>query len=325
MSRLRSFLRCKWVAMLVALTSIRPAGAEEKRDYSELEQIALAELKEKNTPGAAIAVVSGDRAVFLKGFGVTSVEDGVAVTPDTLFYNGGLSRLFTAAVLVSLSEEGKVDLNAPIGKYIKGLSPRLSRVTAHQLLVSNAGIKEQHLTRGLVHDTALSEIVRTWGDDRIFAEPGKIVSSSHPSYALAGLLIEELTKKPFADVVRDRIFTPLGMDRSTYRALIAVTYPFSQGHESEGAAKPKVHRPLAENSVGWPRNSFTSVSDASRFLLALVNDGKLDGNQALVPAVVAKLSKPYSVNPGAIGEEEGYGLSFSSDNGHRSLSSNTGW
>ena len=58
--------------MLLALTPIRPAGAEEKRDYSELEKIALAELKEKNTPGAAIAVVSGDRAVFLKSSPGTS-------------------------------------------------------------------------------------------------------------------------------------------------------------------------------------------------------------------------------------------------------------
>lgn len=311
--------------MLVALMPIRPAGAEEKRDYSELERVALAELKEKNTPGAAIAVVSGDQAVFLKGFGVTSVEEGMAVTPDTLFYNGGLSRLFTAAVLVSLSEEGKVDLHAPIGKYVKGLSPGLSRVTAHQLLVSTAGIKEQHLTRALTDETALSEIVRRWGDDRIFAEPGKIFSSSHPSYALAGLLIEELAKKPFADMVRDRVFTPVGMSRSTYRPLVAVTYPFSQGHTSEGAEKPKVYRPLAENSVGWPRNSFTSVRDASRFLIALINEGKLDGHQALAPTVIAKLLKPYAVNPSAIGEEQGYGLSFSIDGDHRSLSSNTGW
>ena len=103
-----------------------------------------------------VVVVSGDRTVFLKGFGVASIETGLPVTPDTLFYSGGLSRLFTSAALVSLAEEGKVDLSTQVGRYVTGLSPKLARLTGHQLLTSTAGLGEEHLRHALVEDSAPS-------------------------------------------------------------------------------------------------------------------------------------------------------------------------
>ena len=73
-------------------------------DFTQLEKVALEELKETNTPGAAVAVVSGDRLVFAKGFGVANIETGAPVTPDTLFRIGSVTKMFTAAVLVTLAD-----------------------------------------------------------------------------------------------------------------------------------------------------------------------------------------------------------------------------
>jgi CubicO group peptidase (beta-lactamase class C family) len=159
----------------------------------------------------------------------------------------------------------------------------------------------------------------------VFTEPGKIYSGSHLSYALAGLVIEKVTGKSFPDVVREKVFKPLGMNRTTYRLLEAITYPLSQGHTSSGNELPKIYRPFAKNSVGWPRNSFISVNDASRFLIALVNDGMLEGRQILSSSVIRSLLKSYAINPASSGGEIGYGVDISNNAGYRLLSINTDW
>ena len=80
--------------------SASPALAKQQGvDFTQLEKVALEELKETNTPGAAVAVVSGDRQVFAKGFGVANIETGAPVMPDTLFRIGSVTKMFTAAVL----------------------------------------------------------------------------------------------------------------------------------------------------------------------------------------------------------------------------------
>lgn len=314
------------VLLLASLIPATSVSAQQDHDFSELEKVALAELKETDTPGAAVLVVSGDRAVLVKGCGVANIETGVPVTTDTLFRIGGMSKFLTATVLVSLAEEGKIDLNVPIGRYVKGLSPKLSRVTAQQLLSETAGVKEDHLRLGLYDDAALGNIVRSWKDDWLIAEPGRIQSSSHPGYAVAGLLIEEVAGKPFADVMSEKLFSPLGMSRSTFRPLLALTYPFSQGHRTAGGQKPTVVRPFAANSVGWPSYSlFSTVNDLSRFLIAFLNGGKLDGRRVISQSVIAKLAKAPTSGPAVVAGEESYGLASARYGSHHVLRGNYAW
>jgi CubicO group peptidase (beta-lactamase class C family) len=305
--------------------SVSYAQAQVNPDYSQLDTVVHKELKETNTPGAAIAIIKNNKIVFSKAYGISNTETGAPVTTDMLFYHGGLSRLFIATTLLLLAEEGKLNIHIPIGNYIKGLTPKIARVTTHQLLSSTAGLKEEHQTRCLCDTAALNNIIHTWKEDRVFTEPGKIYSGSHLSYALAGLVIEKVTGKSFPNVVKEKVFKPLGMYRTTYRPLEAITYPLSQGHTNSGNELPKVYRPFAKNSVGWPRNSFISVNDASRFLIALVNDGMLEGRQVLSSSVIMALLKSYAINPASSGGEMGYGVDISNNAGYRLLSINTSW
>jgi CubicO group peptidase (beta-lactamase class C family) len=135
-----SFVPLSLVLLSVLLPSASLTFAQKQRiDFIQLEKVALEELKETNTPGAAVAVVSGDRVVFAKGFGVANIETGAAVTPDTLFRIGSVTKMFTAAILVTLAGEWQIKLDEPIGKYIKGLNPKLSLVSAHQLMSHTLG------------------------------------------------------------------------------------------------------------------------------------------------------------------------------------------
>jgi CubicO group peptidase (beta-lactamase class C family) len=309
-----SFVPLSLVLLSVFLPSASLAFAQQQRvDFNQLVEVTLEELKETNTPGAAVAVVSGDRLVFAKGFGTANIETGGPVTPDTLFRVGSITKMFTAAALVTLAEERQIELHAPIGKYIKGLNLKLSQITAHQLMSHRAGMTDESPSDyGSHDDTALAAYVRSLNEDHFFTEPGEIFSYSNPGFDVAGFLIEEVGGKPYADQMSERLFKPLGMNRTTFRPTMAMTYPLSQGHDASEKAKPTVIRPFGNNVAGWPDGFvFSSVNDLARFALAFINGGKIDGKQVLTPSVITKLSTPYADIHSRFGFENGrygYGL-----------------
>ena len=277
-----------------------PSLAQQpQNDYRDLAKVVLDELKETNTPGAAVAIVSGDRVIYAKGFGVANMDTGAVVTPNMLFRVGSITKMLTATVLVSLSEEEKIALDAPIGVYVKGFSPRLSRVTAHQLMSHSAGIIDYARSCCAQNEEALeTQVHALTDDDYFFTEPGRIFSYSNPSFIIAGYIIQELTGKPYADAMNERLFQPLGMTHTTFRPTVAMTFPLSQGHDATGTAKPTVVRPFVNNVGDWPAGfAYTNVFDLARFTIAFMNGGRINGKQVLSPSLIATLSKPYADVP----------------------------
>ena len=300
------------LSVLLPLASLTFAQ-QQTVDFTQLEKVTLEELRETKTPGAAVAVVSGDRLIYAKGFGVANVESGAPVTPDTLFRIGSVTKMFTAAILVTLAEERRIELHAPIGRYVKGLNSKLSQITAHQLMSHTAGMTDESPSDyGSHDDPALAAYVRSLNEDHFFTEPGKIFSYSNPGFDVAGFLIEGVGGKPYADQMGERLFRPLGMNRTTFRPTMAMTFPLSQGHNAFERAKPTVIRPFSDNVAGWPDGfMFSSVNDLARFALAFVNGGKIDGKQVLTTSVITKLSTAYADIRSRFGFENGrygYGL-----------------
>ena len=276
-------------------------------DFSPLEQVVADELRNTATPGGAVAVVLGDRVVYSRGFGIANVETNEPVRPEMLFRLGSTTKMFTAAALVTLAEQGKLNLNAPVGSYVTDINAKVGRVTADQLLSHMSGFFDEAPMFGSHDETALAKEVRSWGDARFFTEPGKIFSYSNPGYWFAGFLIEHASKQKYADQLDESIFKPLGMTSTTLRPLVAMTHPLAQGHE-ETPQGPRVIRPAANNAASWPAGSiFSNVNDLSRFVIAFLNDGRIDGKQVLSPAVIRSLSTPRAKIPGGDGSY-GYGL-----------------
>ena len=281
--------------LILVLTAELSFAQRPRRDYRELEKTVLRELKETNTPGAAVAIVSGNRVIYAKGFGTSDVETGSPVTPEMIFRVGSISKMLTASVLVSLAEEGKIALDAPVGDFVKGLDTRLSRLTAHQLMSHSAGIIDYAHICCAQEESALAAQVRAYEDaDYFFTQPGRIFSYSNPSYHIAGYIIQELTGKLYADAMDERLYKPLGMTHTTYRPTVAMTFPLSQGHDAAGTAKPTVVRPFVNNVGDWPSGYvYTNVSDLARFAIAFMNGGRIDGKQVLSSSLIATLSRPY--------------------------------
>ncbi len=96
-----------------------------------------------------------------------------------------------------------------------------------------------------------------------------------------------------------------------------MTYPLAQGHDVSGREKPKVVRPFADNAGNWPAGSiFSSVNDLSRFVIAFMNDGKVEGKQGLPASLIKQLSSPHADVPGSE-NKYGYGLMLGRNRGVR--------
>jgi CubicO group peptidase (beta-lactamase class C family) len=279
-------------------------------DFSELDKLVPEELKQKNTPGAVIVVISGDKLVYQKAFGVANVETNAPMQTEMLFRLGSTTKMFTAAALVALSEKDKIKLNEPIGTRVKGLDPKIAAVTPHHLLSNSAGFRDFAAPVLSNDDASLGNMLRAWKDDVFFAEQGEIYSYSSAGFWLSGFVIEDLYGKPYADAMDELIFKPVGMGRTTLRPFLAITYPFATGHALD-AGKPTIIRPMFNNTAMWPAGSiFSNANDLSRWVIALLNGGKVEGRQLLSTSLVNQLKGHHVGVPGEKDAFYGYGLTI---------------
>jgi CubicO group peptidase (beta-lactamase class C family) len=290
------------------------AAQSASLDVSALEASARAELDATRTPGAAIGVVKDGRLIYAHGFGTSNLDTGAPVTPEMLFRLGSTTKMLTATSVATLVVEGKLAFEDPVGKHIHGLDPAIAALTVNQLLSHTSGLKDAAVMNGRHDDAALGEEIHAWKSDWLFTRPGAIYSYANPGFWLAGFVAETVAGKPYADVMEERVFGPVGMVSTTLRPTMAMTRPFSQGHDLVDQ-KIAVLRPAPDNTANWPAGSvFSNLNDLSRFTIAMMNDGKIDGKPVLSPKVITALTTPHADVPGSH-SKYGYGLSLEQRDG----------
>ncbi len=278
------------MALFFATTS--GAGA------TDLDSTVRQEMKATHIPGAQAAVISRGKLVYSKAFGMSNVEARTAMRSDTEMLIASDTKMFTAFALELLSERGAIGLDAPISKYDAQLPTKLGRITLRQLLSHTAGIKDGAEDFGLHDDAALGDAIHTWTDDYVFTEPGDIFSYSNLGFDLAGHILERAYGKPFATALAELIFGPAKMAHTTARLTIAVTFPFSVGYSGVPIANTAV-RPFPDNAAERPSGGvFSNIRDLARFLLIVMNDGRIDG-MAIFPAHAVQrfITPPIAVRP----------------------------
>lgn len=302
----------RWSVLVLLLMAASRAEAADAALSKELEATVTRtledELRETRAPGAAVALLRDGEVVYLRAFGVRSLEERTPVTPDTLFRLGSTTKMMTALALLETSAKGRVELDAPVRTYVKDLHPALGKVTLRQLLTHTAGMREASPSVQSKDDEGLGQMVRGWKGDYLFAPPGDIFSYSGPGYWLAGLVLERVHGKPYADAMREQLFQPLGMERSTLRPIEALTYDFSQGHEAAGDAL-KIVRPMAENTAMYPAGSvFSSARELARFAAVLLNGGQDGERRVLSEKAVRDFFTGQVPLPGSDEARYGFGL-----------------
>lgn len=289
------------------------------QNFDELEQTIRAELIEKNAVGAGVAIIKDNQVVFSKGFGTANIETGAAITDDTLFQIGSVTKTLTATMILSLVEDGKLKLDEPIGSYAKNLSPKLSQTTLDQLLSQTAGIIDEPDEFGAADESLMATYIRSWTDDYRLFDGGEVFSYSNSGFALAGFTAQEASGKSYLDLMNERIFVPLAMKSTTFRPTVAMTYPLAVGHLSKPNEKPTVVRPLAQDARLYPAGTvYSNLKDLSRFALAFLNGGKIDGKQIISRATIEKMSAVHAKQLSAADDSSyGYGLFTNTNRGVR--------
>ena len=284
-------------------------------------------MKEWKIPGLAIAVVHDNKVILAKGYGYRNREKKLPVTKDTLLAIGSNSKSFTAAVLGMLNDEDKLDWDTPVREYLSDFQlydeTATAQMTPRDLVRHTSGLPRHDL---LWYNTKLP---RKQLYDRLrYLEPNKSFRGAwqyqNLMFMTAGYLEEQLLGKKWEEIVRDRIFTPLGMSRSNFSVTDMqkdndFSYPY-------GEIDDQVTRIPFRNidEVGPAGSINSSVTEMIRYVEWRLNLGK-HGDQQLLSEKNAKLMQsPQMVMP-ASGPQfpelthmsYGLGLMVANYRGHR--------
>ncbi|MYN09844.1 serine hydrolase [Pseudoduganella aquatica] len=209
------------VVFLIALLEGASAGAASGRGGSvegQVDRYLQSEMRERRIPGLQLAVVKGGKIVMLKSFGLAELPHSLPVTKRSVFSINSATKSFTGVAILQLVEQGKLDLNAPVSRYLSDLPGPWQGVTITQLLNHTSGIpdiisqKTSRLATGDSPDAAWRQ-VQTLPMD--FA-PGERFSYNQTNYLLLGKIIDQLSGQPFAQFIQQRQFDAAGMRQTGY-------------------------------------------------------------------------------------------------------------
>lgn len=206
-------------------------------------------MADARVPGLAAAVVREGEVVLAEGFGVTATEGGRPVTPDTHFRIGSVTKPLTATAIMRLVDAGRVDLDHPISAYVPAL--RLAdpaapqQITMRMLLTHTSGLPTMPVSfHGPRDPGGLERYVHVDLPQLPLTHlPGRVYAYSNPGYALAGFIAATTSGLPFATLMQQTVFNPLGMASSTLDPLMAATYPLALGHVPSTDGQLQVRRP----------------------------------------------------------------------------------
>ncbi len=265
-----------------------------------------ADQKRLKVPGVAIGVYHQGQE-YVAGFGRTSVENPLRVTPDTLFQVGSISKTFTGTMLMMLVEKGLLDLDKPVRKYLpkfKMADPNVEKhLSTRQLLTHTGGWVGDYFNDLGNGDDALEKMVKKIRKLEQVTPLGQTWSYNNTGFNIAGRLIEVLTEMPYEKAAQEMIFNPLGLEMTFfYPSDLLFTHRFVVGHFKEGK-KVRVARPWAIGRAGNPVGGVVStVRDLLKYARFHMGDGKTaDGQQIISPESLKMMQTP-QVDAGGRGQ-----------------------
>lgn len=241
----------RWLAALAALALASTPAAAQQLSPEELAAIdsAVSEtLRETGVPSASIAVVRGGELVLSRAWGKPS-ETIAEPDPELPYQIGSNSKQFLAALLLMLENEGKLDLDDRVVKWLPEL-PHADRYTVRQLLNHTSGLQDywpqDYAFPAMTRAVGPMDIVRIWGMKPLDYEPGTRWQYSNTGYVVAGVIAEKAGGKPLWQQFEERIFAPLGIHPVSTDAAAGPAFP--QGYRRHLLGPVRLVAPTAP---GW--------------------------------------------------------------------------
>lgn len=306
---------------------------------ADFDKAVRSTMSESNLVGVSVAVFHDDQLVFSKGYGYANVKKFVPMSSDSIFRVAGLSRMITAAAIMKLHDQRRINLDDDISNYFgfKIRNPMYPQepITIRQLLLQTSSFKDSGCYNNLMNGNSrifrsigLDELLMPQGkyyDKSLFSQaaPGETFSYCNLNFGVLGGIVELASGKRFDDYCRKEILLPLGMDAGFDPADIVnwrnfgAIYRYRSGSRYEvlddlsgGKPKPlKITAPLG-NPIGWSPTGGLRVSanDMSKFLMMLANGGAYGDKRVLTSVSAYMMQQVFWMGLSFDGLDEQVGL-----------------
>ncbi len=267
-----------------------------RNDYSYTREyiswLVRKEMKRNDVTGLSVALVDDQRVVWAEGFGFADLANQRSATPETIYRVGSISKLFTATAAMQLVEQGKLDIDLPLQRYLPDFSassrfPEAGPVTPRSIMTHHSGLPSDYLKGMWTRQPQPYEgLVELLGDEYVANPPEYVFSYSNLGVTLLGHALEKLSGRDFCANMKESVLLPLGMTRSRF-APGPDTSPlgaraYRKGEEAE-------EFPLRDLPAGGLNSN---VLELSRFMQMVFAGGRAGERQILKPETLAEMLRP---------------------------------
>jgi len=289
-------------------TTPRPAVAGQPLAYSAAiaadRAFILDTMRVLGAPGASVTVMKDGAVVWSEGFGWADVEEQVAVTPLTRFRIGSVSKSLTSIGLGLLMQEGKIDIDAPVQRYVPSFPVKQAPVTLRELAGHTSGIRHYRGNEMLIqrHYANVTQSLDIFRNDTLLFTPGTRFSYSSYGFNLLSAAMERAAGEPFVQFMSRRVFDAMGL-RHTVAEYPDSLIPFrAHFYTPADSGNGIINAPFVDNSYKWAGGGFLSTTEDLARAGQLLLDGailKPDTRQLL-----------WTSQRTADGKETGYGMGW---------------
>ena len=290
----------------VIVTLVLWAGASlGGTQLDPIDAIVQEELKSQRIPGMAVAVIRGGEIVKAQGYGLANVEHNVAVTSQTIFQSGSLGKQFTAAAVMLQVEDGKLALTDPITRFFSGAPDSWRHITVRHLLTHTSGIPDYN--DGLLDyrkDYTEDDLVKFAMTLPLDFTPGAEWKYSNTGFQLLGIIVGKVSGSFYGDVLRERVFKPLGMNTARVISEADIVLHRAGGY--------RLQRGELRNQ-DWVSPSLNTTADGSLYLSLqdlIAWDRGIRNGAVLRPESWREIFTPVRLNSGRL---HPYGFGFEVD------------
>lgn len=251
-------------------------------------------------PGASLLVLRDGAALVRKSYGFADLEHGIAATPASNYRLASISKQFTAAAILLLVEDGKLDLDDSLRQWLPSLPASTDAITIHHLLSHSSGLidYEELMADDTVEQISDADVLRMLSEETdLYFAPGSQYRYSNGGYVLLGLIVERASGKSLQDFLKQRIFQPLGMDNTLLYVHDEVQVP----HRAYGYSLVDGHWTRSDQSPTSATRGdggiYSSINDLAKWDAALYDERLLsDASRKLAFSPQVEVSGEVGVN-----------------------------
>jgi len=306
--------------LLFLSVSLNNAVALTKAENQKSYQVVLNQRIATDVPGVAVIVTQNGQVLFKGARGLANVELGIPLTTDHVFRLGSITKQFTAAAIMMLQEQNKLNINDDIHKYVPDFPTEGNKVTIENLLTHTSGIANYTEDGDLFQKeiqvpTDIDQMLTRFSKHPMPLKTGVSMRYSNTGYVLLGKIIEVASDQTYADFIETHIFKKLGMKSSRYGGSQIIPNRAS-GYDMS----PNGVVNASYIDMMWPHAAgslLSTVDDLDLWFKAL-RSGKL-----LTKESYQKMIQPFKLNDGSL-SNYGFGLGISKLNKYHAISHSGG-